>query len=129
MSQTRAIVGALILAAIGIAGYFAYRHSLDPRQEAQRQWLELAQDPKRAYRGVENARVLMRCFKLGDSPENYDEILATGSKRVAFGYTYYDWSFRVKKPPTPDNTDFIVTVIVKGCPPVITDVYGQYTAD
>ncbi len=136
------LVGAAIAAVlIGGGGYFVYwryfseTHALAKRQEARKRWLEIAAEGRARKSTLEDAHVLLQCFKKGEAISDVAAILATGIKRGDLpdvdGRISYDWVFVVPKPPAPDATGYIVTVYVdtKKEPPIIDAVYGSYTMD
>jgi hypothetical protein len=140
----------LLICAAAIAyGTAIYFHTRTPvvspeqaaaqRSEAQKRWLAIfSGSPKQAFQGLENAHLLMSCFKEGELTEKVQGLFATshwkdkywdgkGADRVEV--VEYCWMFTVEKPHHPDETGFIVAVRVKGQPPVVEKVSGNVSVD
>jgi hypothetical protein len=102
------------------------------RAEAQQKWLSLVERGI-AFEDADNAAILQRCFKIGEPAADFEQLLATGEKREytvqAYRIVKYDWTFKVKKPPAVDSTEYYLTVTVKSEPPAIAALDGNYSVD
>lgn len=135
MMTSRGATGLLIAVGVGMVGVCGCHRPPDPAQEAaarieaQARWLELHKSGKDVLKGMANARLLISCFKEGELASSVEKILATGRQEVYGKMIEYTWMFEVEKPREPDETGFLLTVVVAGKPPKIQQVYGGYSVD
>jgi len=142
-------IGAVVsitVAVLGIAGRAYYKYVYVPaheeqwRREARIEWPELVARRRGKVPPVfgvemdgelEDARTLLRCFKVGEPAAEVANILATGHKWPddPDGGTCYTWNFRVPKPEEPDATVLVVAVHIAGRVPIVKYAYGSFTAD
>jgi hypothetical protein len=138
-----AVLASAVVGALYLTGILPVR---DPVREAAKRaaarerWLELfAAKGRGTMRDWENVKVLETCFKVGEPAAGYEKVLATaphvgrnqktGRGGIYDGAVEYSWIFVVPKPKEPDETGYVVTVVVQGNPPVIRRVDGNYTVD
>jgi hypothetical protein len=100
------------------------------RQEARERFISHAKGGFSKAEARAATEAFVRCFRKGDAAEKYLEILATGRKDQSGELTTYERYLELPfDPHHPDSLSRVLSVFVKGDPPLIESFYFSDSMD